>query len=77
MELKKILILKVFPFQTPTVGLLLSRKADVNAIDLSQYTALHFAAAGGHHEIVKMLLSSGAIVDARDCHRLNISIILQ
>ena len=39
---------------------------DVNAIAFESETALHLAAANGHHDVVRTLLSKGALVDAED-----------
>lgn len=39
---------------------------DVNSIDLDGRTALHIAACEGHVEVVKLLLSRKANIDARD-----------
>jgi ankyrin repeat protein len=45
---------------------LLARGADPNARELlSGYTALHFAAVGGHLDVVRLLVESGARVDDR------------
>lgn len=45
---------------------LLSEGIDVNSIDLDGRTALHIAACEGHIEVVKLLLSWKANIDARD-----------
>lgn len=46
------------------VGLLLTYgKAQVDACDLENRTALHSASWQGHSDIVKMLLENGAIPD--------------
>ncbi|CAA6667752.1 unnamed protein product [Spirodela intermedia] len=45
---------------------LLNEGADVNSIDLDGRTALHIAACEGHIEVVKLLLSRKANIDARD-----------
>lgn len=42
------------------VSLLLERKAEVNAADHVKQTALQFAAAAGHFDVVKALMESGA-----------------
>lgn len=39
---------------------------DVNSIDLDGRTALHIAACEGHVEVVKLLLTRKANIDARD-----------
>jgi len=43
-----------------TVKFLVEKGADVNAIDMGDNTALHWAAMRGHVEIVKYLLEQGA-----------------
>ena len=45
---------------------LLDEGVDVNSIDLDGRTALHIAACEGHVEVVKLLLSRRANIDARD-----------
>lgn len=45
---------------------LLDEGVDVNSIDLDGRTALHIAACEGHVEVVKLLLSRSANIDARD-----------
>lgn len=45
---------------------LLDEGIDVNSIDLDGRTALHIAACEGHVEVVKLLLSRKANIDARD-----------
>ncbi|GAB4858909.1 hypothetical protein Ancab_010382 [Ancistrocladus abbreviatus] len=45
---------------------LLDDGTDVNSIDLDGRTALHIAACEGHVEVVKLLLSRKANIDARD-----------
>lgn len=45
---------------------LLNEGIDVNSIDLDGRTALHIAACEGHVEVVKLLLSRKANIDARD-----------
>ena len=39
---------------------------DVNAVASESETAIHLAAANGHHDVVRTLLSKGAAVDAED-----------
>lgn len=46
--------------------LLLSQKADPNAVDSEGSTPLHFAALKGHVEPTRLLLQSGAASDRRD-----------
>lgn len=43
----------------------LDRGADINACDMSESTALHWASFRGHVAVVRELLSRGAAVDAR------------
>ena len=43
-----------------TVRFLIEHGADVNAIDMGDNTAIHWAAMRGHVEIVKYLLQQGA-----------------
>lgn len=45
---------------------LLNEGVDVNSIDLDGRTALHIAACEGHVEVVELLLSRKANIDARD-----------
>ena len=45
---------------------LLDQGVDVNSIDLDGRTALHIAACEGHADVVKLLLSRKANIDARD-----------
>lgn len=45
---------------------LLNEGIDVNSIDLDGRTALHIAACEGHVDVVKLLLSRKANIDARD-----------
>lgn len=40
--------------------------ANVNTRGPEGETALHLAAAGGHHEVVKFLLNEGADADIQD-----------
>ncbi|CAI0413911.1 unnamed protein product, partial [Linum tenue] len=49
---------------------------DVNSIDLNGRTALHIAACKGHAEVVKLLLSRRANIDARDRWGSNVSPLL-
>jgi ankyrin repeat protein len=55
------LILAAWNNHIDTVRLLLDRKADVNAKDITGWTALHAAAFGGHTEIMQLLLERGAV----------------
>lgn len=45
---------------------LLDDGIDVNSIDLDGRTALHIAACEGHVDVVKLLVSRRANIDARD-----------
>lgn len=45
---------------------LLDEGIDVNSIDLDGRTALHIASCEGHYDVVKVLLSRRANIDARD-----------
>jgi ankyrin repeat protein len=45
---------------------LLNQRTDVDAADSDQWTALHWAAAKGHTEIVSLLLEKGANVNVQD-----------
>lgn len=53
-------------FTLPHVELLSRRKANVNAVDLSGATSLHYAACGNRLEEMKLLLEKGADVNAVD-----------
>ena len=44
----------------------------MNAVDQENVTALHLAAAQGHHDVARILVSQGAIVDAKDENRYGI-----
>lgn len=46
--------------------LLMNETVDVNSIDLDGRTALHIAACEGHLEVVSLLISMKANIDARD-----------
>ncbi|PIA29590.1 hypothetical protein AQUCO_05800018v1 [Aquilegia coerulea] len=46
--------------------LLTNKAVDVNSIDLDGRTALHIAACEGHVDVVKLLLTNKANIDARD-----------
>jgi ankyrin repeat protein len=46
--------------------LLLTKGADVNAIQYDAYTPLHLGAAEGHKEVADLLLAKGADIDAKD-----------
>jgi len=52
--------------QVPTVQLLLSHGASVHVKGKEYETALHLAASCGCHELVTLLIRSGALVDAED-----------
>lgn len=45
---------------------LLDEGVDVNSIDLDGRTALHIASCEGHYDVVRVLLSRRANIDARD-----------
>ena len=45
---------------------LISRGASVNARDIRQQTALHYASAHNNKELSELLLNNGALVDAAD-----------
>ncbi|KAF9500082.1 ankyrin, partial [Pleurotus eryngii] len=47
---------------TDIVRYLLDRKADVDKLDSSGWTALHIAVSAGHEEIVRELVGAGADV---------------
>ena len=47
-----------------TAGLLVSKGAYVDPVDLDDQTPLHYAARGGHKEIVEFLLTKGADPEA-------------
>ena len=50
-----------------TISLLLERKADPNVVDyVENFTALMFAAAEGHMDVVKLLMDNGANPDLKD-----------
>ena len=55
--------------QAPTVSLLLRHGADVNAHGQEDETALHLAAARGHHDVARILVAAGGVVDAKDENR--------
>ena len=54
----------VFNSHYHTAELLLSEGADVNARDIGKNTSLHWASQRGHVELVKLLATSGATIDA-------------
>ena len=58
--------------QAPTVSLLLRHGADVNAHGQEDETALHLAAARGHHDVARILVAAGGVVDAKDENRLEL-----
>ena len=45
--------------ETELVELLLSAGADVAAVDIAGYTALHYACSGGHISTARILLAAG------------------
>lgn len=57
------LILAAWNNHLDTARLLLDRGADVNAKDITGWTALHAAAFGGNTEIMQLLLERGAVRD--------------
>ena len=48
------------------ISSLISRGADVNAVDKGNWTALHLAARNGHVEAMRLLLDAGTRTDVRD-----------
>ena len=46
--------------ETHIVSCLLAHKADVLSTDASGWSALHYAAYGGHSDTVRVLLDAGA-----------------
>lgn len=54
------------------VKFLLSKGADVNAVDSNQYIALRYAALFGDHEIAKLLIDAGANIEYIDDEELSI-----
>jgi ankyrin repeat protein len=52
--------------QVPTVQLLLKHGAQVDFVGEEGETPLLLAAAGGHHEVVRVLLTEGAAVNHAD-----------
>ena len=48
------------------IASLISRGADVNAVDRGNWTALHLAARNGHVEAMRLLLDAGTRMDVRD-----------
>ena len=52
--------------QVPTAALLLRNGSLHSAKGLEGETAIHLAAAGGHTEIIRLLISAGASVDETD-----------
>lgn len=53
------------PFSFQVVELLLSRVANKEHRNVSDYTPLSLAASGGYVNIIKLLLSSGAEINSR------------
>ena len=52
--------------QAPTATLLLRAGADYSLKGRDGETALHLAAAGGHTEIIRILISAGASINETD-----------
>lgn len=52
--------------QLSSVKILIKCKADVSKLAPDLISALHLAASGGHHEIVRTLLQNGADADQMD-----------
>lgn len=52
--------------QVPMVQLLLKHEAQVDFVGEEGETPLLLAAAGGHHEVVRVLLTEGAAVNHAD-----------
>lgn len=52
--------------ESDCIGLLINRRADVNAKDTKRRTALHKAALWGYADTVSLLLTNGAIINAKD-----------
>ena len=46
------------------VKVLIQNGADVNAVAVNKWTALHFAAENGHVDVAKVLIQNGADVNA-------------
>ena len=53
------------------ISSLISRGADVNAVDKGNWTALHLAARNGHVEAMRLLLDAGTRTDVRDTKRMD------
>ena len=64
---KSALIKAVYAGRQPIVEQLLQCKADTGAVDKQGYTALAFAAAFVHTDILKVLLANGAKPNSQDC----------
>tara|TARA_B100001769_G_C22045617_1_gene561977 strand:- start:149 stop:829 length:681 start_codon:yes stop_codon:yes gene_type:complete len=56
----------VWKEQGDLVELLISKKANINSIDVNGSTALHFAAFDGTQEIVSLLIAKGADINAKN-----------
>ncbi|CAB0014078.1 unnamed protein product, partial [Nesidiocoris tenuis] len=52
--------------QYSNAELLIKNGANVELKGKSSETALHLAAAGGHHDVIKLLISHGAQVNEMD-----------
>lgn len=48
------------------IRLLVAQRASINAADYDKRSAMHLAAAEGHHDVVKFLVEQGATVNAQD-----------
>ncbi|CAI6101215.1 unnamed protein product [Clonostachys chloroleuca] len=49
-----------------TLGMLLDKGANINAVDNRKMTALHLAIKGGHRGVISVLIQKGARVDLKD-----------
>lgn len=60
------LMIAAYKGNRPAVDVLVAKGAQINR---PGWTALHYAAAGGHNEIVKLLLDKSAYIDAESPNR--------